>query len=106
MKILTWLMFTCLVAQSEVDKVFVGTFSKIEWGDYNHIVLIDKAGKNVSFWCGMMQGQALNCNEIESHSNKYAGKKMKITYKTIKSYVPEAKENITKQETTKIELLK
>ncbi len=81
----------------------VGKFVQIEVGDYYHLVIEEKGETKSFFILGETEG--ISSQELESNSEKWKGKKIKVTWVKTKKFVPEAGGFDTLEVAQKIELV-
>lgn len=76
----------------------LGTFKEISWGDYPHFVMTDKKGNEISFFCTDA------CGPFMDAPKKFEGKKVRVRWREIEKYIPEAGGVLPIREIVAIEL--
>jgi len=79
------------------DQTIIGTFVKIEWGDYLHIYIKGNDGVEHSFF--ILHNVGMDTETL------VAGQKIKITWHNADTYLPEVSQTFNFDEATKVELV-
>ncbi|MBT9588142.1 hypothetical protein IV102_32695 [bacterium] len=96
--ILLLLTLTCVWA----DSVLTGVIREVQIGDYYHVVVRDKQGKDHSFFVGKDKSFDI----LVKKPDQCRGKKVRIHWHTITRHIPEAGGKMEIDEATSLEFVK
>ena len=90
------------VALAQADSLLEGTLVRFEMGDYAHISVRDKNGKEHDFFVG----DDKSFDPIVGKPAKYKGKRVRVKWHTVTKDIPEAGGKMKIDEATSIQILK
>ena len=90
------------IASAQADSLLEGTLVRFEMGDYAHISVRDKNGKEHDFFVGNDK----SFDPIVDKPAKYKGKRVRVKWHTVTKDIPEAGGKMKIDEATSIQILK
>lgn len=88
-------------------KKFVGTFDRVQTGDYTHLSLTGARQNKTFFICEDLPASSvkgLDCFELEKNPANYKGKTLTVIYYVKRSFIKEANKSITWNYVERIDL--
>ena len=85
-RLIVTVLFALWLSTCSLAETTVGTFQKVEFGDYAHLIIIDEKGETRSFWLG--NDPALKT--LITNSEEYQNRKIRVEWHLVKRNIPEA----------------